>query len=113
MAIVTKSAFWNNNYNPITQRNQLDPEIGRILNKPGMEATKEILLTLVNGSVGDVAQASHKQVVASTTENGGRRSIETKYAINRATTSDDLAAINAVLSNNMTSAYVPSKSLRA
>jgi hypothetical protein len=114
MAYVVKSAFWNDNYpGPISERNLLEPRIGRALNRPGNRVLKELFLTLVDGAVGDTALASHKQIKHSTTELGGLRTIETVTDINRATVAADITKLDTVLDNVMTKAYVASGHLRA
>lgn len=114
MAISVKSAFWNDDYRgPISERNLLDPSIGRALNRPGMAKTKELLLTLLGVAPGATALASVVRIQANTQENGGKRVIETVPVINRATTSDDVTEMTKVLVNNMAGVYVPSRSLRA
>ncbi len=113
MAITTKSAFWNDNLSLISERNLLDPAIGRALNRPGMRKVKELFLELIGVAPGAAALATHAQVQASTTENGGKRTIETVTDINRATTAADVTQLLAIVNNNMTGSYVASRSLRA
>lgn len=65
-------------------------------------SVKELLITLIDGDVGDTASASHKRVKArrdlSQNVQGGVVPIETHNAINRVTTSDDVDALVDALS---------------
>lgn len=78
--------------------------LARVLSgsKRGNAATKAKILALTGAVVGGTATETVKQVQHSaepgvSSANGGMRTIETKELINRVTTSDDLAEIDAAL----------------
>lgn len=74
----------------------------------GRQELKQLIITLVNGAVGDNATAGHKRVAArrelDANVQGGKVPIETVNSISRNTTADDvtnlLAALNAKSSPN-------------
>lgn len=80
----------------------------------GRAAMRELINTLVSGDVGDTATTGHKRVKAERdledNVQGGARSIETHYAVNRATTADDVSDIDDALNLSPAPNYVGDKS---
>lgn len=80
----------------------------------GRAALRELIATLVSGSVGDTATTGHKRVKAErdleANVQGGKRDIETYLAINRATDADDVLSIDNALNLSPAPSYVGDKS---
>lgn len=79
----------------------------------GRAALRELINTLVSGNVGDTATTGHKRVKAERDLNmnvqGGKRSVETFTAINRATDADDVTNIDDALNLSPAPNYVGDK----
>jgi hypothetical protein len=87
MPITTKSDFWQDNYNPLVNRNPLRRAIFRLMRRQRVDRA---LQNALNGAaVGAVASSTRKRVAANPTENGGVRTIETLTEISRVTTAAD------------------------
>lgn len=97
------SGFWNHvysgGYTPIGSRNTLRG-MGVALDGYGRRPWNRIVKQLVNGNVGGTASFSYGRVVAPTIlsqvglELGGKRALEQKSTINRATTAADITQLN-------------------
>lgn len=76
----------------------------------GRGALREVLSTLVSGDVGDAAATGHKRVQAERNlednVQGGARTIETHYAVNRNTTAADVTELDAALNQSPAPNYV-------
>lgn len=85
-------------YSMAVNRNPLERVVTRIIRRLGRR--QRLMITLNGVVAGSTATSSRKRVVHSTTELGGRRSIETYNEINRATTAADVTAGTALLSKS-------------
>ena len=96
MAIVVKSAFWNDNYaGPITGYNTLAEQVSKMFARPGMQREKAIVLALLGVAPGATATVTKTRIQASTTEQGGKRVVENYNEISRATTAADVTGLTA------------------
>lgn len=90
-------------YSPLFENNFPLNTGDYLMNKPMRVIFKRsrkqaALMKALNGAAaGGTAAISRKRVVASTTEQGGVRPMETFYDVNRATTAADETAIDTVL----------------
>src|SRR6478736_1668622 len=76
--------------------------MSQMLARLGGIGLRERMYTLDGVVAGSTAQQAYARVEANT-EQGGKRTIETVYPVNRATTADDITEINASVLNSLTS----------
>lgn len=95
------SGLWNGVFNEthsLIGKPNVGRRIGRALKGVTSAKYKELVLTLVNGAVGDTALATHTAITAQDVNNkaslGGVRAVETITDINRATVAADATTIN-------------------
>lgn len=62
--------------------------------------TRELMDTLIGAAAGGTAALTPKRVAASRTEQGGKRSIETRTVINRATTAADVTTLKGFINTD-------------
>jgi hypothetical protein len=90
------SPLFGGNYAPTVDRNSMERVVTRLMKKLGK---RQRIMVALNGTAvgGATATSSRKQVQHSTTELGGRRTIQTYYDVNRTTTAADKTANDALL----------------
>lgn len=87
-------------YAPINQRMTLPRRVGMTYARDGMKINAAIGTALNGSAVGGTASATHRRVEAvqanAAFNLGGKRTVETQTLINRATTSADETALDAL-----------------
>lgn len=91
-------------YSPLIDKWPDRNRIRRVVNRDGFRAFTELFDSLIGAAPGGTASASHKRVAGFVPDRtgaigGGAREIEVVTDINRATTSDDVAALKEMVFN--------------
>lgn len=89
MAIVVKSAFWNDSFSFIQDQSSFRKQIARLLDRKQLRKDRALISTLLGAAAGSAASATLKRVAHSTSELGGVRTIETETLVSRNTTAAD------------------------
>lgn len=92
------SGFWGGSLTLLVDRNPLERVLTRTLKKIGKR--QELMLTLNGAAAGSTATKAKGQVSHSTSELGGVRTVASVNEVNRATTSADKTAGDALLSQS-------------
>lgn len=97
MSTVSYSPTWGGSYSPVNNNQPMRKLVAQRLNVVGFMKDRELLRTLLGAAAGSTATKTRSRVAHSTTELGGKRTIETQTLVNRATTSGDVTDLKAAL----------------
>lgn len=75
----------------------LRQQINFLFNRRSMLPMKEMVLTLLGATAGSAASKTRTRIEASTTEQGGKRTIETETLLDTNSAADDITTITADL----------------
>ena len=93
----SKSDFWGGSYAQVNTNSTYRRQIARIFHQKMNQKDRELIRTLLGAVAGTTATKQYKRIVASQTENGGKRLTETVTLVNRATTAADTTDLKAKL----------------
>ena len=109
-----RSDFWSDSWTAIQDQQSFRRIIARMFNLKQNRKDRALISTLLGAAAGDTATSTRKRVTHSTTELGGKRTIETETLVNRATTAGDDTALTAdyLVYTSQPSTYPTNKATR-